>query len=115
MTYLKNTTLQQHAIYKKIDKEYYYHSGQYQDANFINLIMNNHKTFFHDRDVETGFRKAFKGNWGAQEHTKKVGVVHDLNRLSYNAAISTTQIKSTIRCYKSCWSKIITWFSMGLY
>merc|ERR1711871_1736083 len=50
--------------------------------------MNNFKTFFHDRDVETGFRKAFKGNWGAQEHTKKAGVVQDLNRLSYNSAIS---------------------------
>ena len=81
-------TLQQHAIYKKIDKEYYYHTGQYQDEQFINLIMNNYKTFFHDRDVETGFRKAFKGNWGAQTHTKKAGVVQDLNRLSYNSAIS---------------------------
>ena len=81
-------TLQQHAIYKKIDKEYYYHTGQYQDEQFINLIMNNFKTFFHDRDVETGFRKAFKGNWGAQSHTKKAGVVQDLNRLSYNSAIS---------------------------
>jgi len=81
-------TIQQQNIYKKIDKEYYYHAGQYQDEQFINLIMNNYQTYFHDRDVESGFKKAFKGNWGSQAHTKKPGVVQDLNRLSYNSAIS---------------------------
>ena len=38
--------------------------------------------------VETGFRKAFKGNWGSVAHTKKVGVVQPLNRLSYNSFIA---------------------------
>ena len=35
-----------------------------------------------------GVRKAFKGNWGAQTHTKRVGIVQDLERLSYNKFLS---------------------------
>jgi len=38
--------------------------------------------------VDSGFRKAFKGNWGAQPHTKRIGIVQDLNRLSFNSALS---------------------------
>ena len=81
-------TIMQHKIYQKIDKEYYYHEGQYQGMSFINLIDNNHREFFKERDVEVGFRKAFKGNWGAEAHTKKLGVVQDLNRLSFNSALA---------------------------
>ena len=81
-------TIMQHKIYQKIDKEYYYHEGQYQGLSFINLIDNNHKEIFKERDVEIGFRKAFKGNWGAETHTKKQGVVQDLNRLSFNSALA---------------------------
>ena len=81
--------LQQKNIAQKIDKEYYYHQGSYNTStNFIGLITLNYKEFFSERVLETGFKKAFKGNWGAQEHTKKVGVVQDLNRLSYNSALS---------------------------
>jgi len=101
--------IQQRDIYTKIDKEYYYHKGAYQDNedvetvdkentrkkeenkykdNFISLIESNVSAFFKVRDVEAGFRKAFKGNWGSQEHTKRVGVVQDLNRLSWNSFIS---------------------------
>ena len=80
--------IMQKNIFQKIDKEYYYHAGQYQDMQFINLIENNYKEFFKDRDVETGFKKAFKGNWGAEAHTKRPGVVQDLNRLSFNSALS---------------------------
>ena len=36
----------------------------------------------------SGFKKAFKGNWGAESHTKRPGVVQDLNRLSFNSALS---------------------------
>ena len=35
-----------------------------------------------------GFRKAFKGNWGAEAHTKRVGVVQDINRLSFNSFVA---------------------------
>ena len=80
-------TLQQRNIYQTIDKEYYYKQGLYQ-KNFTALIENNYKDIFKDRIVETGFKKAFKGNWGSQSHTKKSGVVQDLNRLSFNSYLS---------------------------
>ena len=80
-------TIQQKNIYQKIDKEYYYKQGVYQD-NFIDLIKNNYTEFFKDRIVESGFRKGFKGNWGSEEHTKRLGLVQDINRLSFNSYIS---------------------------
>ena len=80
-------TLQQRNIYLKIDKEYYYKKGIYE-KNFLSLIDNNYKEFFKERIVEEGFRKAFKGNWGAEAHTKRLGAVQDLNRLSFNSALS---------------------------
>jgi len=81
-------SLQLANIYKKFDKEYYFHIGQYQGLQFINLIMDNHEDGFKERIVEEGFRKAFKGNWGSQTHTKRNGVVQDLPRLSFNSALS---------------------------
>jgi len=104
--------IQKRSISTKIDKEYYYHKGEYKDDtelveetglskkdksvaeinkykdNFVGLIENNVKAFFKDREVENGFKKAFKGNWGSESHTKRLGVVQDLNRLSYYTFIS---------------------------
>ena len=99
--------IQKRTISKKIDEEYYYHKGGYKDTdeleeqheshemnkykdsdNFIGLIENNFKQFFKEREVELGFKKAFKGNWGSETHTKRLGVVQDLNRLSYYTFIS---------------------------
>ena len=85
-------TLQLRNIFLKINKEYHYHEGAYQ-KNFISLIENNYQEFFKERVVETGFRKAFKGNWGAEAHTKRAGIVQDLNRLSRNIALS--QLRKT--------------------
>ena len=56
--------------------------------NFTSLIESNFKTFFKDRIVEQGFRKGFKGNWGADARTKRLGAVQDLNRLSWYTFIS---------------------------
>jgi DNA-directed RNA polymerase II subunit RPB2 len=104
--------IQKKDITRKIDEEYYYHKGEYKEDdtlsrkekkqmksgekkeankykdNFIGLIESNFKTFFKDRIVEQGFKKAFKGNWGSQENTKRLGAVQDLNRLSWNTFIS---------------------------
>ena len=108
--------IQKRDIARKIDEEYYYHKSNYKDDdtltrkekmllkknnkdnkdnqdnkykdNFISLIESNVKSFFKDRIVEQGFKKAFKGNWGSQEHTKRLGVTQDLNRLSYYTFIS---------------------------
>lgn len=104
--------IQKKDITRKIDEEYYYHKGEYKDDetlsrkekkqikskeqkednkyrdNFIGLIEANFKTFFKERIVEQGFKKAFKGNWGSEAHTKRIGAVQDLNRLSWNTFIS---------------------------
>jgi DNA-directed RNA polymerase II subunit RPB2 len=103
--------IQKKDIARKIDEEYYYHKGEYKEDdtlsrkekkqiksktgesnkykdNFIGLIESNFKKFFKDRIVESGFKKAFKGNWGSEAHTKRLGVVQDLNRLSWNTFIS---------------------------
>jgi DNA-directed RNA polymerase II subunit RPB2 len=81
-------TLQQRSIFQKFDKEYYYKKGIYI-KNFPSLVELNYKEFFGaERLVADGFRKAFKGNWGAETHTKRVGVVQDVNRLSFNSFIA---------------------------
>jgi DNA-directed RNA polymerase II subunit RPB2 len=80
--------IQKRAIALAIDNEHYYHKGNYRGNEFKNLIENNFQQFFKERNVESGFKKAFKGNWGSEAHTKRVGVIQDLNRLSYNTFIS---------------------------
>ena len=80
-------TLQQRNIFQRFDKEFFYKQGIYS-KNFVALVETNYKEFFSERLVESGFRKAFKGNWGSEAHTKREGVVQGLNRLSYNSAIS---------------------------
>ena len=82
--YLK---LQNDTIAKALDNIYYYNVPIYS-ANFKSLIENNYKQVFKERILETGFKKAFKGNWGATENTKRLGVIQDLNRLSFNSALS---------------------------
>ena len=81
--------IQNRNIGQKIDKEHYFHKGKgkYKD-NFFSLIEDNYHEFFKERIVESGVKKAFKGNWGSESHTKRVGVVQDLNRLSWNTFIS---------------------------
>ena len=79
--------LQLKNIYLKIDKEFFYHKGNYQDENFVGLIIYNRDLIFRDKIVEDGFKKAFKGNWGATEHTKRLGALQDLSRLSFLSTI----------------------------
>ena len=79
--------IQKRAIALSIDKEFYFHRGKYKGSEFENLMLN-HNAYFKSKDVETGFMKAFKGSWGAEAHTKRIGVIQDLNRLSWNTHIS---------------------------
>jgi DNA-directed RNA polymerase II subunit RPB2 len=78
--------IQKREIALKIDSEYYYHTGKYKE-NFLGLL-DGYRDFFKDRTIEAGFRRAFKGNWGAEAHTKRLGVIQDVNRLSWNSFIS---------------------------
>ena len=43
---------------------------------------------FKNKLVDNGFKRAFKGRWGATPNTSRVGVIQDLNRLSYHSFIS---------------------------
>jgi DNA-directed RNA polymerase II subunit RPB2 len=79
--------LQQKNIYQNIDKEYTYKQSIYKN-NFIGLIEQNYRDFFSERIIETGFRKGYKGNWGSDASTKRLGIVQTLNRLTYNSALS---------------------------
>ena len=82
-------SLQQASIRLAIDREYYGNASRYNSVqSFPSLILLNKNEIFQDRIVESGFKKAFKGNWGSVEHTKKIGVVQDVNRLSYNSFIA---------------------------
>ena len=84
--------IQKHEWYLNIDKEYFYKTIKDNNdiylKDFTKLITENDQQIFEKRLVEDGFRKAFKGNWGSESHTKRVGVVQDLNRLSYNSFLS---------------------------
>ena len=77
--------LQQRDITIRMDKEYTFKSTEvkYKGLHFKNLLTDNLSLIFGKRIVEDGFKKAFKGNWGATAHTKKPGVIQDLNRLSF--------------------------------
>ena len=80
--------IQTHKLYRLIDNEYFWHKVKYQGDKFVDLINQNVKTFFKNRIVETGIKKAFKGDWGATAETKKIGITQDLNRLSWFTSIS---------------------------
>ena len=81
-------------IFRIMDKEFFYKGSKsganiYNELNFKNLIIKNEKLIFvsdgkhTSRIVEQGFRKAFKGDWGSDIHTKRSGIVQDLDRLSF--------------------------------
>ena len=79
-------SLQQKDLFKAFDAEYYFKQGVYK-ANFESLVSSNYQAFFAKRLLETGVRKAFKGNWVGQGGAQLTGIVQDLNRLSFNSAI----------------------------
>jgi len=79
--------IQQKEIYVDLEKTLYYHQNLYE-TDLKALIEQNYRNAFSERTLELGFKKAFKGNWGAYSHTKRLGIVQDLNRLSFNTYIS---------------------------
>ena len=79
--------IQLRQVHLEFEKRLYYNQGMYEN-NLFGLILDNYREIFKERVLETGFRKAFKGNWGAQTHTKRIGIVQDLTRLSFNSALN---------------------------
>jgi DNA-directed RNA polymerase II subunit RPB2 len=80
-------SIQQKSIHSAFEYKIHYNQNIYAD-NLYKLVVQSYKTIFNERIVESGFKKAFKGNWGAYSHTKRVGVIQDLNRLSFTSALS---------------------------
>ena len=80
-------SIQLRQIHLEFEKRLYYNQEMYE-SNLFGLITQNYQDVFKERVLESGFKKAFKGNWGAQTHTKRVGIVQDLNRLSFNSAMN---------------------------
>jgi len=81
--------------YLKFEEEYYFNQSRYQggedispEESFKYLFFNNYERVFEDKIIFQGFKKAFKGNWGSASHTKKIGAIQPLNRLSYNSFLS---------------------------
>lgn len=87
-------------VYKNIDKKLFGNKSNYMNDDiptdnnykFMDLFLDEH--FTNQRFIEEGFRKAFKGNWGAKAHTKKVGVLQSMNRLTYHTFISHLRLIS---------------------
>ena len=87
--------MQNQAFFLKMDKELYYHRQNYVQGDSIVMqegigrMIDNVPAFLtHSRVVEKGFAKGFRGNWGSSKFTKRVGLVQDLNRLSWNSFMS---------------------------
>jgi len=85
--YREYWSMQLHAVQLTFEKKLYYNQEMYE-SNLYGLIVENFQEAFQERILEKGFQKAFKGNWGAYSHTKRIGVLQDLNRLSFNSAIN---------------------------
>ena len=78
---------QQKFIQVEYDKRLTLNRSLYaSDLHF--LVQTYQSELFKERVLEAGFTKAFKGNWGARPNTKRIGVVQDLNRLSFNSYLS---------------------------
>ena len=80
-------TRQLKQIHYEFESRLYYKMALYSD-DLVSLIQQNYRDVFKLKAVDDGFRKAFKGNWGAEAHTKRIGIVQDLNRLSFHSVIS---------------------------
>ena len=80
-------SIQQKEIHLAFERKLYGNQEMYE-SNLYGLITQHYKDIFKERSLESGFKRAFKGNWGAYTHTKRIGVIQDVNRLSFNSALS---------------------------
>ena len=78
--------LQQKNIKLWYDKVLFFNQDIYE--NNLQALINDHKDCFSQRIVESWFKKGFKGNWGTQAHTKRIGVLQEMNRLSHATMMS---------------------------
>ena len=81
-------TIQQDYVKRILDHKYYFKTAIYEKDIELLILDNKNEIFDNNRILEKGIKKAFKGDWGSQPHTKRVGIVQDLERLSYNKFLS---------------------------
>lgn len=74
-------------IFQGFERVLNYNRNMY-NQNLIHLVVDNQPNVTSSKIIHDGFIKAFKGNWGAYAHTKQLGVVQDMNRLSFNGYLS---------------------------
>ena len=111
-------TIQLKRIHLDFERQLKLNLGIYE-RDLPRLIQDHYQEVFQEggKMVEDGFKKAFKGNWGAHSHTKRVGVIQDLNRLSFNTMIShlrktnlpidaSLKIVGPRQCHNSQWGFI---------
>jgi DNA-directed RNA polymerase II subunit RPB2 len=84
--FMEYYVMQKKHIFQEFDRRIYFNNSTYEH-DLPSLIFSNYREIFGERIVDQGIKKAFKGGWGAQTHTRRVGIVQDLNRLSFNAAL----------------------------
>ena len=86
--------IQNQAFFVRLDKELYYKRELYGVKHTVLQEGINRLTdgipgmLSGNRLVEKGFAKGFRGNWGAGKFTKRVGLVQDVNRLSWSSFMS---------------------------
>ena len=86
--------IQNQAFFVRLDKELYYKRELYGVKHTVlqegvqRLADGIPGMLSSNRIVEKGFAKGFRGNWGAGKFTRRVGLVQDLNRLSWSSFMS---------------------------
>jgi DNA-directed RNA polymerase II subunit RPB2 len=80
---------QQKQIVAQLAHEYAGRTGARTEIFKTLVLATNYQKYFQETPIETGFRKAFKGSWGSEAYTKRIGVVQELNRLTFLSMVST--------------------------
>jgi DNA-directed RNA polymerase II subunit RPB2 len=79
--------IQLKTIHLEFEKRITLNKALYEN-DLISLVNQFYSPIFRERVLEKGFRDGFKGNWGALAHTKRIGVLQELNILSQSSKLS---------------------------
>jgi DNA-directed RNA polymerase II subunit RPB2 len=77
---------QRRDIELTVDRKYYTEIKYTKSFDEFTTLVDT--SVFKNLIVESGFKKGFKGNWGSLDYTKRIGLVQDLNRLSWYSFIT---------------------------
>ena len=80
--------IQAKSIQQGFEQALYYNKASYSENLLLLISDKQDEVFKRNKELEAGVSKAFKGNWGAQAHTKRQGIVQGLDRLSFNSMMS---------------------------